>query len=1673
MTQDMNHTIVKAFRAVFVATMMLTSGNAMADGVVVKGNVYGGGNLATVGRAVTVNISAGEVQGDVYGGGALANTNITEPNEIYAVTIKKGESVVGYYTDAACSEAATGTAPSDETYYRKNVSTVSLIGGIVMGDVYGGGLGRKEVKSGETVTTEGIAALVYGDVTVNLNNNSGTCQINGSVFGCNNLNGTPKSDVRVNVYGTHVYDTDGTSTKAKPTKFENFETPIAYTNVSDEQLAGHTFELKGVFGGGNEAAYSPNDGKTTAVNIYGCGTNSIKEVYGGGNAADVPAATVNVNGAYEIGYVYAGGKGTNSVAANVNGNATTTIYGGTVYRTFAGSNTNGDITGTSTLTISERASSHTDYCVLKMGDVFSYGNLATMSGTSQVNIGCTTNKIGALYGGAMNANIGSSSSARDIVLNINGGKFHQVFGGNKSGGTIYGSVTVNVEQTECDIEIDNLYGCGNLAPYTTPEGKDGPQINIISCKQIDNIFGGGLGSAAVVTGNPEININMVYGLGQTSALGTIGNVYGGGSEADVTGNTAVNIGTAENVLLPSTVTSTSTGTSVAVVGANITGDVFGGGYGHDTNVTGTAYINIGGATKDTDGNVTDTEDYHATFTGNVSDKGIYGGSALGTVANTQVNLYAGTIPYNVYGGGKGQLAQAAVGTEGQEGYKPAVEAQAATVGTAHVSLYNTTVTGSIYGGCNDNGETTTTVVNLIGGTVGTDPGESGSSTTVNKVFGGGQGHLTTTTNATVNVGTSASVGTTNVYSNVYGGSALGAVGTSNVYLNKATILTGNVFGGGMGTGTDDATAATITMAANVWLNNLDIQTKNIYGGCNVNGWAAATTVYLLDGKVYDVYGGGFGPNTYVKGDVNVYVGKSGESGDGTTVYHDVYGGSAQGHVNAEKGTSGPTTTYHDGAAIPETSPVQYEQVRYTTNVDLFKGEIKGDVYGGGLGDADHAAYVGGDVTVSVNNNNGTCKVDGGIFGCNNANGSPKGHVIVHVYQTAARTGQDYDLAAVYGGGNEADYVPDDDAQSTEVVIEGCGKTSIQNVYGGGNAAAVPATDVWILGTEKIETVFGGGNGVVAAANVGFDSNGVAYTNTNVSGKARTQLVAGKNITTVYGGSNTNGDIRGGTWISMPQASEYPGYVENVTSCCDLLQAAHVYGGGKNASMRGGTNIILGCMEENRIDEIYAGSEHADVEGGVSLTITSGIFGRVFGGNKDGGRLMGSIKVNIEETGNCDKPIVIGELYGGGNLAGYSIYGYKNTGTVASPVWEPMTEAELRAKIRTENSGKTDAQLEQIFQDTKYDDPQLNIRAFTSIGTVFGGGFQAMMIANPTVGINVAKGSHAATAYSVGNVLKNIPIKKKNASGTLIDTTISPSCPDHPANSIGVIGNVFGGGNEAIVDGSVTVNIGTERTITFNTKPNGTMGTTGQTLDTEGVDYIQTANGLYEAKAEGAIITGNIYGGGNLANVTGNTQVNICAEEVTSGTTTTWQSVTPGTAGVTIAGNVYGGGKGVARESGDRAFFCEEAMVGIDGTNSATNNNSSTYANYGTHVRIGNGTIGNGTTGGNVYGGGEIGRVEFHTEVVIGLGEGTGAATKSPVINGSVFGAGKGTNTHGYSGLVRGDSRVTIQGDAKVGHSVYGGGEMASVGKYEVVNGLPKTPLFGGKCTVTIGGYAEI
>ena len=1630
-------TSVNILRVSLVAAVLLTMGGtvkaqdaAESTGPTIRGNVYGGGNLAEVQGSVTVNVKGGTVVNDVYGGGALASTNTAN-------------------WDAKLNDGAGGWAAGKTS--ASNTTIVNLTGGVV-GNAYGGGLGDADTP-----------AYVYGDVTVEVDGTAfnisydsytegeTTVQVSktGRVFGCNNINGSPKGLVTVNVRQTVKGNVERTGEGDK-----------------DNASATHTYEIAAVYGGGNEAAYEPVDlttGKTN-VNIYGCELTSIEQVYGGGNAASAPATEVSVYGTYEIAEVFGGGNGKDKLksgsgetatwednpGAHVGfrkydsdsdkeskkygtGKAQVNIYGGQIHAVYGGSNTKGNVREVAVAMLEEIQEGNVAACAFKVDEAYGGGKSAEMDGRAELQLGCIPG-VGSIYGGARAAKVNN-----DVVLTITNGTFENVFGGNNEDGDIMGSITVNVEETGCrPIRIANLYGGGNLADYTTPEGKTGPTLNLRSFTSIDNVYGGGYGSTAVVTGDTHINVNQVKGdmagkstwTGKSSdetpvpdALGTIGNVYGGGYGANVVGDTYINIGTESSVAFASKPINDSNGKTPTdeewtptyetknVEGANITGNVFGGGFGEETNVSGTAYVNVG--EKRTTTTPADPENpesqestsvsyvaHDATETGNFgASSGIYGGSALGTVNNTKVNLYAGKIAAEVFGGGQGRVAS---GTEGQDGY---VDAKSATITTkATVTLFEANVASAIYGGCNVNGSAAVTEVNILGGTLGVAPDPNATSTTVAEVlFGGGKGQLTTTGTAEVNIGKATTAdgdspsttyeGAATIYGNMYGGSALGAVGVSSsneptgsatVNLYKAANVTGDVFGDGMGSVTGAGVTARMG-SSTVNLEGLDL-TGRIYGGCNYNGIVYGTsTVNLKSGSSKDVFGGGQGELTYVKGNVLVSVGEAGGTKEGLTINGDVYGGSAKGHVNALPNTAENPTL----PIIPQTT---------TTTVNLQSGLVKGDAYGGGLGQkagfngasADVPAYVGGDIFVNLNGtafdigytseegSGGQVDKSGRVFGANNLCGSPQGNVTVTVNKTvegntqrsatADKTNENatFHVAAVYGGGNLADYTTT--GKKANVVIKGCEESSIRYVYGGGNAAAVPETDVQIEGAYEIEYVFGGGNGKDKYKNdTGWQTNPGA----NVNGNVKTTLMGGV-IHEAYGGSNEKGRIGGSVSINTAtSASE---------SCA--LDVAKIYGAGRNADIDGDLIVTLGCMpgDENPTGEVYGGAENANVKGNVELTITSGSFGKVFGGNNQSGAIFGHIIVNIEETG-C-RPIKIDELYLGGNQAAYSVYGYKNTGAADEPVYVARTSKDDGTAVTFDFNEHTvpDATTGQ------YDDPVLNVISCTRIGKVFGGGLGtgAKLYGNPVVNVNMIHGDYAS---GIPAVMESLEL----------------SAADNP-NKLAIIGTVYGGGNEANVEGNTTVNVGTEKTVTLKSAADDES-----TTDVD--ERVKPVLGAY------------------------------------------------------IAGNVFGGGKGK-----DDTFQCEKGMVGKEDTDIGNTNV----------------TVGNGFVLGTVYGGGEIGRVENNAVVTIGL-PGADEGTSKPVVKGNVFGAGKGVSTHGYAALVRGNTTVTVQADAKVLRSVYGGGEIASVGKYTIAKtdeeaaahnvekGEPYSLVSEnrGICRVAIKGNAEI
>lgn len=601
-------------------------------------------------------------------------------------------------------------------------------------------------------------------------------------------------------------------------------------------------------------------------------------------------------------------------------------------------------------------------------------------------------------------------------------------------------------------------------------------------------------------------------------------------------------------------------------------------------------------------------------------------------------------------------------------------------------------------------------------------------------------------------------------------------------------------------------------------------TLNITGNTLVEG-----KIFDEDGNVIGQTGGVFGggDESKVTGtDKTVIVNINQTGGSATHYLNNVFGGGNKGDVASEvqvtiQGASYISNDVYGGGALANTG---------STSVSLSGGTIMGDVYGGGLGQktgffgatSDVEALVNGNVLVELNKNTATdnCVVMGNIFGCNNRNGTPRGTVLVHIYKTAGngttnvRTDPDkldsstasdhkYELKTVYGGGNMAAYQPTSADGYSEVIVDGCDLSSIEYVYGGGNAASTPATKVTLNGAYEIGYVFGGGNGKDAlpngdqnpGANVGYLSDG---TTEYGSGKTLVEIFGGT-IHYAFGGSNTKGNIREGAIVKLDESGSCP------------LAIDEVYGAGNMAPQDGAAQIQLGCV--SYLKEIYGGARAADLGGNIVLTITSGRFDRVFGGNNLDGDITGTITVNVEETG-CH-PIIIGQLYGGGNQAAY-----------AAP------------------AGKAG--------------PTLNVRSFTSIGDIYGGGYGASAVVTGDVYVNIEEciGTNANSEISetAAYTNKNISIVVgEDGTGNPITETVFQ--PGHTAGAIGGINNVYGGGNEAAVNGNTHVNIGTKigSDIIFVSPETATEAERTKTV--MGVD-----------------IRGNVFGGGNNADVSGSTNV---------------------------------------------------------------------------------------------------------------------------------------------------------------------------------------------------------
>ena len=1651
--------------------------------VQVGGNVFGGGNKAPVGRGTTVVIdqSGAAITGSVYGGGALAEVD----------TLRK--------------VANPAAVTADDSI------VVKIMQGTIYENVYGGGLGDSIAYGG----TQNVAAHVYGPIHVYIgamlkevndptaDSLAGSATIRGEVFGCNNLNGSPKSDVLVDIWqtahnGTNIYP------DPEPATVNDLATPAA----------DNCFAISAVYGGGNKAAYAPltaaSNTDLAKVHIHTC-LNTIKTVYGGGNAADATTVQLVIEGG-RFDRIFGGGNGAgeDNPGADISVSATTEIHGGLYRQVFGGSNQKGDIASAS-LSIDK-----TSGCTELIYEAFGGANEAPITGSLTTSLLCGDVNIGTFYGGSNLANIdgdvtlyvrggtynnifgGSKGVAGtaaniggDVTLNLYGGTMTNAFGGSDVNGNIDGSITVNVNDAEnvsCPLVVHNVYGGGRDAAYTPTTPGAYPEVNLINgtvSKVLGaegNVFGGGLGSTAEVTSNPVVNLQG----------GTVqGTIFGGGSAAPVTGNPTVN----------------------AYYGSAPT--IHGGGWGSTADVTGDPTVVVN-----------ETADKTLTVTS------VYGGGDAAEVeGNTIVTLTEGAIT-NAFGGGNvaditGTTSITLQGANVTNIYGGGNAADVSS--TATISMTSGNVSGGLYGGCNASGSVDGAItVTLTGGTVGAaavgSPGDPGYVAMQRAyVHGGGYGQSTSTGSDV-----SVTVNGTNVYGEVYGGSALGSVNASSSDATTVTLTSGTVYGavygGGLGRlddpatgGVDEAIAAPVNGAVTVLVNGgvadsifgcnnlngapqdtviVNVTSGNanyIFGGGNVANYTRTPDVNISGGTVYKVFGGGNeanvgggdvsltggtvanglygGCNTSgtVTGNIAVSLTGGTVGVDGTTT--DVVYGGGFGHSTATNGnvtvTLGGSTVYgnlYGGSALGSVNAAGK-----TTTVNINDDDLNGSVFGGGMGSGTGSstqATTLGNVVVNYNTANSAIT---GIYGGANINGDVSGNIAVNIEANVGSSSVG-DSLDIFGGGKG--HYTSTGGNVTVTVGNSTTPTIYGDIYGGSEEGEVGATGkiakVDFKAGTLSGTIFGGGKG---------QSTPSAIT-AEVSGGTEVAVATGSSISGgIYGGANINGTVAEDITVNV-----------NGGTIGANGSPASVFGGGygNNTSTQGDITVNIGStlsvLNSPIIwGDVYGGSGFGNVNNTAADSTTVNILNGEVKGNIFGGGLgdttslgvghynyaakeYGVVTVNIGKVNpDYDSGNPLSEPYLGNATIGGNVYGCNNT--YGSP--------QDTVVVNIYKTAHTTTPTDNTYSGTAY-----------AIRNVFGGGKKADYTASKRATVNVYTCDNTIDTLYGGGDAAAVTGSKVVINGGRFNYVFGggngagAGNPGADIGSLGItldlhggtIGTLVSASNEkGDIDGSIKVNV--DHSSSCDEEVTDFFG---------GANMVDIATDVTTTIGCGAGTFRNVYGGSNKADIGGNVTLNI-----QGGTIGRVFGGSKGTAGkaANITGNVllnlqggtigcaFGGSNINGTISGtitvnveDQGGLCPLAIDSVFGAGNLTAYTGNPAVN------IKHGTVGN-LVDGVVFGGGK-----GLTAVVTGTPAvtiGDNNAAHRAIVTGSVFGGGDAAAVTGSTTVTYNDNNAL---SSYVGN-IYGGGNAAGVSdntQVTLTRGRVTDGIFGGCNTSgTVGGNATV
>lgn len=474
-------------------THVYVEGSAVIGTAEVPANIYGGGNMAPVGKnaedqygTTEVKLVSGDVHGSAFGGGNMASVNgvakIYTPSTstIYITNVFGGNDKSGSVSGAGYPGGAVALDGTTALTAANAASYVSIEGHPTITNVYGGGNGLYDYTALNATRNCSFSAPTQASTYVDIK-----------------TDGTEAID---NTYGGgKAADVSGTATTkllaGSVTKVfggNDYAGNVAIAKVELAQADASTMTVADLYGAGNGQYSDYNtSGKTRPTAdqaIVNLTTGTVGNVYGGGLAGDVAQTTTTIeSGAAVTGLIFGGGCGdvahyglcasdyphvgnvTDKATLNINGLADIADHN---YRIFAGGRA-GDVKNAEINVADDVAQ--------PISAIYGGCMASDLTGTTSVNIGTDPTlagpQIDTVYGG--NDYSGLTNKTR---ITINNGTFTHVFGG---GNGDYDYVEEIMDRFGI-VEVDNLPDCLDTLPYSMDI-----DVTYNGGTFLDRVYGGG------------------------------------------------------------------------------------------------------------------------------------------------------------------------------------------------------------------------------------------------------------------------------------------------------------------------------------------------------------------------------------------------------------------------------------------------------------------------------------------------------------------------------------------------------------------------------------------------------------------------------------------------------------------------------------------------------------------------------------------------------------------------------------------------------------------------------------------------------------------------------------------------------------------------------------------------------------------------------------------------------------------------------------------------------------------------------------------------------------------------------------------------------------------------------------------------------------------------------